>query len=360
MQLEENKPESEQFKLIYSTKKSPYRKPKLVPLNYEQIDKWKMPEINAETFKHQVMAEESSFATLFPKYREKYIRESFTFVQQSLRQVGIKAELDLLEGSMTVKTTAKTIDPYAIIKARDVIKLISRSVPYQVALRLLDENTYCDVIKIKSFVENKEKFLKRRQRLIGPNGETLKALEILTECYIMVQGSTVSVIGHYKRLKLVRRIVEDTMKNIHPVYHIKQLMIKKELEKDDALKDENWDRFLPQFQKVHQARRKIKKETKERERNTFPDQPKPRKEDLAMETGEYFLSDKDRQKLVDDEKQKRMDDKRNQKWEKRREGFKEPEVKKGELEKKDSKAPKSDIDVDKLVKKFNINPNLSL
>jgi len=87
---------------------------------------------------------------------------------------------------MTVKTTKKTFDPYAIIKARDIIKLLARSVPFQVCLKLLDENTYCDIIKIKSLVRNKDRFLKRRKRLIGPDGATIKALEILTECYMMV------------------------------------------------------------------------------------------------------------------------------------------------------------------------------
>lgn len=98
---------------------------------------------------------------------------------------------------MSVKTTKKTWDPYAIIKARDAIKLLSRSVPYEVCLRLLDENIYCDLIKIKNLVPNKEKFIKRRQRLIGPDGQTIKALEILTDCYIMVQGHTVAVVGHF-------------------------------------------------------------------------------------------------------------------------------------------------------------------
>eukprot|EP00835_Amoeboradix_gromovi_P004732 NODE_388_length_9508_cov_0.225954.p4 type:complete len:342 gc:universal NODE_388_length_9508_cov_0.225954:1444-419(-) len=271
-------------------------------LEMTSVNPWLFEPFTKEDNPHGLL-EESAFATLFPKYREIYLKTIWPLVTKALKSYNVDCVLDLLEGSMTVKTTLKTYDPYIIFKARDLIQLLARSVQFPQAVKILEDGIGCDIVKIGNIVRNKQRFVKRRQRLIGPNGNTLKAIELLTNCYCLVQGNTVSVMGGWKSLKVVRRIVEDCMNNIHPIYHIKELMIRKELAKDEKLVEENWDRFLPNFKKRNVQSKKFKMEEKNKDQ-IFPELPKPRKQDESIEKGEIAIKRKIKSHVAVNKKQK--------------------------------------------------------
>ncbi|KAG2071882.1 hypothetical protein BDR04DRAFT_1097498 [Suillus decipiens] len=64
---------------------------------------------------------------------------------------------------MSVRTTRKTFDPYIIVKARDIIKLLARGVAVTQVQEVLQEDVACDTIKIGNLVRNKDWFVKWRQ-----------------------------------------------------------------------------------------------------------------------------------------------------------------------------------------------------
>lgn len=291
-------------------------------------------------------------------------------ITRALEKHGIACTLDLVEGSMTVKTTRKTFDPAAILNARDLIKLLARSVPAQQvsinrhrsitdktplltrgcigqALKILEDGVACEIIKIRNLVNNKERFVKRRQRILGPSGSTLKALELLTSTYILVQGNTVSAMGPFKGLKEVRRVVEDCMANIHPIYHIKELMIKRELAKDPTLATESWDRFLPNFKKRTLSKRRVPRNITDKSKKVYTPFPPPQEKskiDKELESGEYFLSKQAKQRARKEEIQEKQREKRDEKMKERQKDLVPPTEEADKKEKKKKRKHTEDTD----------------
>ncbi|KAL0728565.1 hypothetical protein Bca4012_024658 [Brassica carinata] len=98
-------------------------------------------------------------------------RRIFRRVGRVSKEYGVACKLNLVEGSMTVSTTKKTRDPYIIVKARDLLRLLSRSVPAPQAIKILEDDITYDIINIRKL------------------------------------GNTVAAMGSFKALKKLRRIV---------------------------------------------------------------------------------------------------------------------------------------------------------
>mmetsp|Transcript_36002 Transcript_36002/g.85220 ORF Transcript_36002/g.85220 Transcript_36002/m.85220 type:complete len:275 (-) Transcript_36002:415-1239(-) len=184
---------------------------------------------------------------LFPKYRENYIKETWKIILRIILPFGIISRINFNNGLIEVKTTNKLNDPYLFIKGRDFFKLLSRGVPIQQAAKIFNEEVFCEIIKISNFTSNKKKFLKRRRRLIGNKGITIRAIEYLTQCYVLIQGNTVACMGSNKGIKEIRKIIIDCMKSVHPIFHIKNLIVKEKLFKDPLMRKKSWDEYLPMF-----------------------------------------------------------------------------------------------------------------
>merc|ERR1719433_484193 len=110
---------------------------------------------------------------------------------------------------------------------------------------------------------------------------------------------------------------------------IKQLMVKRELMKNDKLKDKDWSRFIPQFKKKNPPKKKKKKTRKPKKPYTpFPPLPVMSKVDKELESGEFFLKEAQRKREKRNEKSEAKKAEREERKRKRKAEFVAPAEKK--------------------------------
>jgi len=116
---------------------------------------------------------------------------------------GTRILVDSASGDVTIDE-AGALDPLLALKARDVVQAMARGFSEDRAFRLLDEDSYLEVLDIKDFAHSKNRLAQVRARLIGTRGKTRRIIEELTGVEVSVWGHTVAIIGGAFEMAIAR------------------------------------------------------------------------------------------------------------------------------------------------------------
>ncbi len=99
------------------------------------------------------------------------------------------------EVELTAKKNAK-VNPVVFYKLELVIKAIGRGFAPEKAQLLLDDNTTLIIINLEDiYIKTKKLMVTKKGRVIGTDGTVRKFLEDMLDCFVSVQGKTISIIG---------------------------------------------------------------------------------------------------------------------------------------------------------------------
>lgn len=247
----------------------------------------------------------STFEVLFPKHRVQYLKsiEAYAIKASELKKVHFEVDYDKF--IMRVSTTDKTRDPYIIIKAYEMIQLLGRGVTLENAVKVLEDGMASEILQARMLCSTEKVFERRRLRLFNP--KILKSIELITKTHVLVSNKTVCIVGEYRGVHEAKNIIVKCFENVHPAFELKKLIIKKKLMKENVEGD--WERFLPNIKKTHSKKKKMGRKT-----GGMPKEIQERKEDIQMQTGEYFSNHENIEKLrIKEEMRKKREEARRAK-----------------------------------------------
>lgn len=137
------------------------------------------------------------------------------------RRTGVAITIDSEEGDVQIDSTHAK-DPGAALSVLSVVQAIGRGFAPDKAIRLLEEDSYLEVLDIRDYVGKKhEHVVRMRARVIGTRGRTRALIEELTGAYVSVYGNTVSIIGDPLQLEIARKALDMLLSGSEhaAVYH---------------------------------------------------------------------------------------------------------------------------------------------
>ncbi|MGV8085487.1 MAG: KH domain-containing protein [Candidatus Bilamarchaeum sp.] len=91
--------------------------------------------------------------------------------------------------------------------AKDVVKAIGRGFGMKESLMLIEQDYNLYIISLKDFVNSDKAITRLKGRVIGESGKMKNDIELATESYLSIYGSTIGIIARLDTLEYAKEAV---------------------------------------------------------------------------------------------------------------------------------------------------------
>ena len=131
-------------------------------------------------------------------------------VKKSIEKLtGTILDIDSDDGTVYITPREDMEDPLGVWNANHIVKAIARGFNPEVAMKLIHDDIYLEIMKLPLYIGKSKKALARyKGRIIGKNGKTRELITELAEVDMAVYGKTVSFIGEMENVLVAKEAVE--------------------------------------------------------------------------------------------------------------------------------------------------------
>lgn len=131
-------------------------------------------------------------------------------VKKSIEKLtGTILDIDSDDGTVYITPREDMEDPLGVWNANHIVKAIARGFNPEVAMKLIHDDIYLEIMKLPLYVGKSKKALARyKGRIIGANGKTRELITELADVDMAVYGKTVSLIGEMENILVDKEAIE--------------------------------------------------------------------------------------------------------------------------------------------------------
>lgn len=131
-------------------------------------------------------------------------------VKKSIEKLtGTMLDIDSDDGTVYITPREDMEDPLGVWNANHIVKAIARGFNPEIAMKLIHDDIYLEIMKLPLYVGKSKKALARyKGRIIGANGKTRELITELADVDMAVYGKTVSLIGEMDNILVAKEAIE--------------------------------------------------------------------------------------------------------------------------------------------------------